>query len=163
MAMQSVDTHELITPSPTIFAGTDGFAVRSGDAFALVGRIMIGWLFFINGWAKLWNMGGFAAYLTNLKVPGAAFWAWPATAAELVIGAALILGIATRYASLAGFFYLIITIALAHRYWEYPAAQQLNQYNHFLKNIATMGGTLLLFVTGAGRFSIDGWLRRRGS
>jgi hypothetical protein len=31
---------------------------------------------------------------------------------------------------------LIIVAALAHRYWEYPAAQQLNRYNHFPKNVA---------------------------
>jgi putative oxidoreductase len=31
------------------------------------------------------------------------------------------------------------------------AAQQTN----FLKNLASLGGTLLLFVTGPGRFSID--------
>ena len=46
--------------------------------------------------------------------------------------------------------------------WEYPPAQLLGQYINFMKNIAIMGGMLLLFVTGAGRFSVDGWLRRKG-
>jgi putative oxidoreductase len=160
--MQTVDTHELITPSPAVFAGTDGFAIRSGDAFVLVGRVLIGWLFFISGWAKLGNIAGFAAYLTNLKVPGASFWAWPGAIAEFLIGIALILGIASRYAALFTFVYLIIATALAHRYWEYPAAQQFAQYNNFLKNLSIMGASLFLFVTGAGRFSVDGWLRRSG-
>jgi uncharacterized membrane protein YphA (DoxX/SURF4 family) len=39
--------------------------------------------------------------------------------------------------------------------------QQLNQYNHFLKNIALMGGAAFLFVMGAGRFSIDWVLARK--
>src|SRR5262249_945281 len=82
------------------------------------------------------------------------------TVAELVLGAALMLGVATRYAALAGIVYVIIATALAHRYWEYPQAQQVNQYAHFLKNLAVLGGMLLLFVTGAGRFSLDAWLRR---
>jgi putative oxidoreductase len=162
MAMQAIDTHELITPSPMTFNGLDATAVRYGDFFALVGRICLGWLFLASGWPKLMNIAGFTAYLTNLKVPAPGFWAWPAVIGELVIGITLIFGIATRYASVFTVIYLIITIALAHRYWEYPAPQQMAQYNNFLKNIAIMSGAFLLFVTGAGRFSVDGWLRKQG-
>jgi putative oxidoreductase len=148
--------------SPAMFAATDRYASGWADAILLIARILIGWLMFTNGWAKLMNITPFVGYLTSLKVPAASFWAWPATAAEVVLGAALILGLATRYASLATFVYLGITIALAHRYWEFPAGQpQATQYANFLKNLAIMGGTLLLYVTGAGRFSVDAWLRRR--
>ena len=80
--------------------------------------------------------------------------------AELVIGATLILGIATRYASLFTFVYLIIATAIAHRYWEAPPAAVAAQYGNFCKNLAIMGGTLLLYVLGPGRFSLDAWLRR---
>jgi hypothetical protein len=52
--------------------------------------------------------------------------------------------------------------ALAHRYWEYPAAQVTAQYNNFLKNLAIFGGALVLFVTGAGRFSVDRMLSKKG-
>jgi putative oxidoreductase len=144
-----------------MFAATDQLAARSSDAILLVARILIGWLFLTNGWAKILNMQGFVGYLTNLRVPNPGFWAWPAMAAELVLGLALILGIATRYASLLTFVYVIITIALAHRYWEYPAAQQVAQYNNFCKNLAIMGGALALYLTGAGRFSLDSWMRKR--
>lgn len=157
------DNHELITPSPSQFAACDGFAIRTGDAFALIGRVLLGWLFLTAGWAHV-NGGikGFTGYLISLKVPAPEFFAWLATAAELVIGVTLILGVATRYGALLGVVFLIVATALAHRYWEYPAAQQMGQYVNFLKNLSTLGGMLLLFVTGAGRFSIDGWLRKRG-
>jgi putative oxidoreductase len=160
MAIQS-DTPDLVTASPPAFAATDGFAMRAGDVLALVCRLLIGWLFLVNGWAKLMNIAGFVGYLTNLKVPAPGAMAWVAAASEFLIGAALILGIATRYAALYTFVYLVIATALAHRYWEYPAAQQLNQYNHFLKNVAIMGGAALLFVTGAGRYAVDALMRRR--
>jgi putative oxidoreductase len=48
-----------------------------------------------------------------------------------------------------------VATALAHRYWEYPPAQMQAQYTNFLKNLAILGGALLLFLTGPGRFSID--------
>jgi len=48
---------------------------------------------------------------------------WLVVLTELGIGVALIFGIATRYASLFTFVYLIIATAIAHRYWEaQPAA-----------------------------------------
>lgn len=154
--------NDLLTSSPGMFAGTDSLADRYGDFVALVARLCVGWLFLVQGWTKLMNPAGMVGYLTNLKVPAPDFWAWPAILSELAIGIALILGLATRYASLYTVFYLIIATALAHRYWEYPQAQQANQYNHFLKNVAMMGGALLLYVTGPGRLSIDRWLRNRG-
>jgi putative oxidoreductase len=89
--------------------------------------------------------------------------AWVATLIELIGGAALILGVASRYAALLLAVYTVMTIVLAHRYWEYPAAAQMAQYFNFIKNLAITGGLILLFVTGAGRFSVDGWLRNRGS
>ena len=147
--------------SPRMFAAADGLATRSSDAILLVARILIGWIFLTNGWAKVLNLHGFVGYLTNLRVPNPGFWAWPAMAAEVLLGITLILGIATRYASLFAFVYLIITIALAHRYWEYPAAQMTAQYNNFCKNLAIMGGALALYLTGAGRFSLDNWMRNR--
>jgi putative oxidoreductase len=143
------------------FSHTDGVAATAADAMLLVGRVLIGWLFLGAGWAKVTNIAGFVAYLTNLKVPNPEFWAWIAAPAEVLIGIALILGLATRYVSLFTVVYLIIATALAHRYWEYPAAAQQNQYNHFAKNLAVMGGALFLFVTGGGRFSLDRMLAKK--
>jgi putative oxidoreductase len=149
-----------IQPSPRMFAATDRAATRMSDAIVLVARILIGWLFLTNGWAKVVNPQGFVKYLASLQVPNPDFWVWPSMAAELSIGVALILGIAVRYVSLFTVVYLIIATALAHRYWEYPAAQQVNQYAHFCKNLAVMGGAALLYLTGGGRFSLDNRLRQ---
>ena len=145
--------------SPAMFAATDRVASRSADLVLLIARVLLGWLFFTNGWMKLMNVAGGIAYLTNLHVPNPGFWIWPALLAELLIGITLILGIATRYASLFTFIYLIIATALAHRYWHYPAAQQGGQYAHFCKNLALMGAALMLFWAGPGRYSADGRMR----
>lgn len=157
------DTHELITPSPAMFAGCDSAAMRTGDALALVGRILLGLLFLMNVWPRLSSgVGGFARYLASLGVPAPEFFAWVSSAIELVAGIALILGVATRYSALLLLLYVIVATVFAHRYWEYPAVAQTAQYFNLIKNLAVMGGLLLLFVTGAGRFSVDGWLRKRG-
>jgi putative oxidoreductase len=144
-----------------MFAAADGIAARSGDIIALIARILIGWLFLTNGWAKLTHMAGTVSYLNGLHVPAPELFYWPAMVGELLIGVTLILGIAVRYASLFTIVYLIIATLLAHRYWDVPAAAASNQYAHFCKNLAIMGGAALLYFIGAGRFSLDAWLRRR--
>ena len=156
------NTHELITPSPAMFAGADTIAMRTGDACALFGRVLLGWIFLMGSWGKLTNIGGFIGYLTNLRMPAPGFWGWVGAIAELVVGFTLVFGLATRYGAVLGFIFVVAATAIAHRYWEYPAAQQLGQYINFMKNIAIVGGMVLLFSTGPGRFSVDGWLRRKG-
>jgi putative oxidoreductase len=140
---------------------TDRFAMTCGDLVALLARLAIGWLFLHYGWMKLTNMAGTVGYLTNLGIPNPSLWYWPAAFGELIIGIGLILGVATRYVSLFTVVYLIIATAIAHRWWAYPAAQQGAQYANFCKNVGLMGGALLLFWAGGGRYSLDNWLRER--
>ena len=147
--------------SHPLLSHTDEIAAKWSDFLLLVGRVLLGWLFLASGYGKLGNIPGTVAYFTSLGVSPPEFLAWFAGCVELVLGAALILGIATRYAALASFVWVLVATGVAHRYWTYPAAAQLNQYNHFLKNIAIMGGTLCAFVTGAGRYSLDATLTKR--
>lgn len=82
---------------------------------------------------------------------------------EFGMGVCLILGLATRYAAIVVFLFCLIATALAHRYWEYPAAQQAAQYTNFLKGIAFMGASLIVLVTGAGKFSVDAALAKNNA
>src|SRR5215472_12689738 len=115
-----------------VLSHADGFAASASDALLLVGRVALGWLFLSSAWGKFMNMGGYVGYLTNLKVPNPGFFSWIGAPVEFLIGLTLILGFATRYAALV-----------------------MAQYNNFVKNLAIFGGTLVLFVAGAGRFSAD--------
>ena len=151
---RSTDTH----PS---LSHTDALAATWSDFLLLVGRVLLGWLFLASGYGKLFGIAGTTAYFTSLGMSPSGLWAWFAAIAEIVLGAALILGIATRYAALASFIWVLVATAIAHRYWTYPAAQQAGQYNNWLKNISIMGGTLYAFVAGAGRYSIDAVLAKR--
>ncbi len=110
---------------------------------------------------KLGNIAGTTAYFANLGMSPPELMAGSQGCVEFVLGAALILGIATRYAAFGTFVWVLIATAIAHRYWTYPAAQQGAQYNNFLKNLAIMGGALYVFVLGAGRYAVDAVLAKR--
>jgi putative oxidoreductase len=139
----------------------DDIAATWADFLLLVGRVLLGWLFLASGCGKLGNITGTAGYFTSLGMSPPDLWAWFAGSVEVVLGAGLVLGVATRYAALASFVWVLVATAIAHRYWTYPAEAQFDQYNHFLKNIAIMGGALCVFVTGAGRYSLDAMLAKR--
>ena len=73
---------------------TDSIAASWSDFLLLVGRICLGWLFLVSGWAKLGNIAGTTGYFKGLGLAPPEAWAYFAGAGELVLGAALILGIA---------------------------------------------------------------------
>ena len=55
-----------------VLSYTDGVAASTADAFLLVGRVLIGWLFLVSSagiGGKLWNNAGFLGYLKNLGAP----------------------------------------------------------------------------------------------
>ena len=147
--------------SHSLLSGADGFATKSADLVILIGRVMLAWVFIGVAYGAITNFAGSLAYFTSLKLPAPEMWAWMALLLELLISASLILGIGTRYGAVLVFLFVVIATAIAHRYWEFPAGpQQIGQYNNFLKNISIMGGALAIFVTGAGRFSLDRMLAK---
>ena len=137
--------------SHPIFSYTDGIATGMSDVLLLVGRVLIVAVLFLFAWDKSPTSG----YVGSLGVPNPAFWSVVAITVEYIVSLTLILGIATRYGALLGLLYIIVATVLAHRYWEYPQAQQLAKYTNFTKNLSIFGGLLLVFLNGAGCFSID--------
>jgi putative oxidoreductase len=131
---------------------------RVNDTFLLVGRILIAALFLQAGIPKALQGygGGFAQYLAGMGVPFADIVAVVAVAVEVLVPVALILGIFPRISALLLIAFTIAATFLAHRYWEFPAAQQQAQMGQFFKNIALIGGLMCYFVSGPGAWSLAG-------
>ena len=143
------------------FSHTDDIAATWTDFLLLAGRVLLGWSFLASGYGKLVNIPMITANFASLGLAPAGPFAWLAGAVQVILGIALILGIATRYAGLASFVWALASIAIAQRYWTYPASEAPTIYHSFLKNIAIMGGALYAFAIGAGRYSLDAVLARR--
>jgi putative oxidoreductase len=120
-------------------------------------------IFVRSGSDKLMNIDGFAAGLARGGVPMSGFFGWLGAAVEFISGVAIVLGFATRYAAVLMTAFVIVATLIAHRYWEHAdaAMRRANDIN-FFKNIAIIGGAFYLFVTGSGRYALDGLLRRKG-
>jgi putative oxidoreductase len=137
----------------------DKLAAQWQDFLLLVGRVVLGWIFVFYGWGKLFTI---AQYSTTFPGRGLSPWmAYIAVPAEFFVGVALLLGFATRYSVLILLFFMLVASFSSHAYWSVPSAQRGNQTAHFWKNISMMGGLLLLFITGPGRFSLDSMLAKK--
>lgn len=132
----------------------DGVAGGMNDLLLLIGRVLVASVFILTATTMSPN----AAYLTSLHYPAPDFWSVVAIVVEWLIGATLVFGLATRYGTALALAYVIIAVATAHRYWEFPQAQQGVQYIFFTKDLSILGGLVVLFVTGGGRYSIDAML-----
>ena len=80
---------------------------------------------------------------------------------EFIGGLMLFTGFATRYTALLMLLFMVIATFSSHAFWTVPADQYVNQKSHFWKNMTITGGFVLMFVAGAGRYSLDALLRRK--
>ena len=139
----------------------DGLAASTTDIVLLISRIMLGFIFVKSGYGKLFDIGAVAAGFPPRGIP--AFMAYISVPVEFFGGLALIFGIATRYVVILMVGFMLVATFSSHRYWEFAdAVQRRNQDTSFWKNISMLGGFGFLFVTGAGRLSLDYLLRKRG-
>jgi putative oxidoreductase len=137
-------------------------AGAGGDAASLLARCLLGGIFVQSGFGKLMGLEGFAASLARNGVPMPELWAIIGAVVEFAGGLAVIIGWQTRAAAALMLAFTVVATLISHRFWEFAeVAARRQQAVQFAKNIAIMGGFLLLFVQGGRRFGVDGW-RGRG-
>ena len=129
------------------------------DTLALIGRVLIAYLFVPAGWGKIAGFSGVAGYIASKGVPLPELCAAIAIAAEFGLGLLLLIGWKARWAALGLAVFVAVITPIFHNYWAMPAAQQMMNMQAFDKNLAIVGGLLLLSAFGAGSLSLDG---RRG-
>ncbi len=137
--------------SHPILSHADGIASGMTDTLLLVGRVLVAGVFLMTVWIGSPNVG----YLKSINFISPELMSPLALAVEWIITVSLILGIGTRYGALLGLAFVIVATVSAHRYWGYPQAAQLVNYIFLTKNVSIIGGLVVLFVTGGGRFSVD--------
>jgi putative oxidoreductase len=125
----------------------------------LVGRILLATVFLVAGIRKALAFAGSVGYLTKLGFPAPEVMTVIAIIVEVGGGALLLLGWQARRMAWLMIVFVAVATAMAHRFWEFEAAQYANQMNHFLKNAAIIGGMLYIAVFGPGALSVDGRAR----
>lgn len=129
------------------------------DGVILAARILLVVLYLVFGWSKLTGYAGTVAYMAHTGAPMPQVSALVATVVEAPVAVALILGFFTRPLALLLAIYTLGTGFIAHHYWTMAGMDRYANEINFFKNLSIIGGLLLLYVTGAGRWSLDAKLR----
>lgn len=139
-------------------APADKLAMQWGDVLLVLGRILIGWIFIRYGWEQLSDIPKFADSLARRGIP--AFMGYIAAPIDFFGGIALVLGLGTRYVAPLMLLFTIVATLISHSFWSYPVEQMRNQEAHFWRNVTLMGGLIVLFVQGGGRYALERLLRK---
>ena len=120
---------------------------------AIIGRLLLAFMFVISGIQKLADQPGTNAMLLNAHLPGNM--AMAVGIFEIVAGLLLAIGLMTRLVSLLLVVFVAGGIFFLHNQFGDPNQQLLA-----LKDVAIIGGLLMTFAYGQMRGSYD-WMRER--
>lgn len=127
----------------------------TSDALSLIGRLMLAAIFIVSGVDKISGFQGLIGAIASKGLPMAEVLAVATIVIEIAAGLMLVAGWKSRWAAflLAGF--TAIVTVLFHNFWAMPEAQKMMQQIQFMKNVAIIGGLLLVMAFGPGRISVD--------
>ena len=126
------------------------------DLAALVGRVLIAVLFILSGYGKIGGFDGTVQALAGKGLPLPQVAAAIAVAIELGGGLLLAVGWKTRWvAAIAIMLFTIAASFLFHDFWNMADAARRTNEIMFMKNIAIIGGLLMVVAFGPGRYSVD--------
>jgi putative oxidoreductase len=133
-----------------------GFLCNLATSYApLLGRILLAFIFLQSGFDKILNYDKALNLMGVRGIPEPQI-LLPLAIAVLFIGGIMILvGWKARWGALALIVFMIPTTFYFHGYWTYPDALQLNQFHHFVKNVAIIGALFVMLGIGSGALSVD--------
>ena len=114
----------------------------------LIGRIFISLIFLIAGVGKIFNYEGTIGYMESYGIPG--YLLIPAIIIEILLPILVIVGYKTKFSAMILTLFAISLAIIFHT----DFSNQIELMS-FLKNFAIAGGFLIIFVRGAGKYSVD--------
>jgi putative oxidoreductase len=120
----------------------------------LLGRLMISYIFATSGIAKVFSWSGNVAYMGTRHLPLIPVLLAAALVIELAGSVCLVTGYQARIAAFVMFLYTTAVTVLFHNYWASSDMVAAMQETHFRKNLAIMGGLLMLAYSGPGKWAL---------
>ena len=125
------------------------------DGAVLIARVLLASIFIWSGFGKLTGFEGLASGIAAKGLPLPTVLAAVAVAMELGGGILLLIGLRARWIGLLFVLFLLVITPMYHDFWNAAADAVMSQKVNFMKNVAIMGGMLMVFAFGPGRYSLD--------
>ena len=110
----------------------------------VLGRVLLSAIFILSGLGKLPHFHDVAGMMAAKSIPLASAALVITLFIEIGGGLMVLTGYKARYAALVIALWLIPVTLVFHHFWGIPAEQQQDQMINFLKNVAIIGGLLVL-------------------
>jgi putative oxidoreductase len=121
----------------------------------LLGRILLAVIFLVSGYGKIAGFAGTAAYMASKGLPMVPQLLYATIAVEILGAAMIVVGYQTRWAALALLGFTAIITPVFHDFWNLVGGEARLQQIMFMKNLAIIGGLLMVVSFGPGRWSLD--------
>ena len=121
----------------------------------LLGRLLIAQLFLVSGFNKITGFSGTADFMAGAGMPMAAVLLVGAIVLEILGGASVLLGYRAKLGALALIVFTVPATLIFHNYWALEGAEAYTQMLMFTKNVAIVGGLLVIAGLGSGPLSLD--------
>lgn len=120
-----------------------------------LGRVLLSAIFIMSGIHKIFSWNETSEQMTNEGMFLVPLLLLGAIVLEVGGGLSILVGYWARVGAAALVVFLIPTTLIFHDFWTYEGQEQQAQMMHFVKNLAIMGGLLLVLGFGAGPISVD--------
>ena len=124
------------------------------DGLTFLGRLALVALFLPAGLSKISGFESTVGYINSVGLPLASLGAVIAIIVEIGGGLALLTGLFARQAALVLALFTAVATFAFHAYWAVPADQAFMQQLLFYKNLAVVGGLLILAAQGPGDWCV---------
>jgi putative oxidoreductase len=125
------------------------------SALSLIGRLLFVLLFLPAGVGKITGFAGTVGYINSVGLPAPELATVVALLVEILGSLCLLAGFQTRIASILLAVFTLVASFFFHNFGAAPADQAFVAQLLFFKNMAVVGGLLILAAQGAGSWSLD--------
>jgi putative oxidoreductase len=117
----------------------------------LLGRVLLSAIFILSGLGKLPHFHDIAGMMAGKGIPLASVALAITLLIEIGGGLLVLTGFQAKSAALVIALWLIPVTLVFHHFWGIPGEQQQEQMVNFLKNVAIIGGLLILVYASPGK------------
>jgi putative oxidoreductase len=131
-----------------------GVSVTSQASAILLARLLLSSPFLYSGIDKCRRWSAAQREVAASGLPSPTLLHLVTVLIQLGGGLSLLLGIEPRLGALLLFVFLIPVTVMYHPFWKRSGADFVVEADHFLSNLAIMGGLLMILALGGGRISV---------
>lgn len=125
------------------------------DIADLIGRILIAFIFLFEAYDSLKYFKHTKTVMASYGITWQPDFLLTATIFALFLGGTLILiGYRTGFGAFLVLLYWVPVTFIVHSFWNDPPEIHRQESISFMKNMAILGGVIMIWVNGAGRYSI---------